>query len=484
MNARDVQQIVIFQFHVRSRTVHYTFHIHRKHFACQVLTLSVQHRTVCKCVAQQSVSLSKQFLHCVYVFTEFVNTRSVNRTDHFKFVRESVDNRVGSHHITVHYLERSKLVSIHCRYRELSSFLSHNSHAVLVCVGSKESRIFQQGRDAFVTLHLILHRSFHLAFHLNNSLVCRNYDNVTFLQADITISLSLQYIFIYVNVGHRVSVSCHPDVSQAAKVGYTSCAVQSMEHRCESRQGIGARHHHFTHHVHLNASCISQCHLYLVSFIRIYLAQFALQILPCIGYVQSVQRNHSQSRYGDATVRRDFLSYRVLACPPYVYDDFIPRSQSVILGSGNIHVRFERQVLVCEDISSEHLVFRLHRFDRPSVFIHCDKHVRIIHCRVVQHSQLHLVVSLYVGLLVTVEFPLSHPAVGAYPVRNAAAVAYLSRLIHFLQSQGLFLRHTLGSEFHHQLLLVFTLFHTVLNVLYHLRVSHARLGKNRKCSHH
>ena len=207
MNARDVQQIVILQFHVRSRTVHYTFHIHRKHFACQVLALSVQHRTVCKCVAQQSVSLCKQFLHCVYVFTEFVNTRSVNRTNHFQFVRESVDNRVGSHHITVHHLERSEIISIYSSYRELSSFLSHHSHAVLVCVGSKESRIFQQGRDAFVTLHLILHRSFHLAFHLYYSLVSRNYDNVTFLQADITLSLSLQYILIHVNVSYSISVS-------------------------------------------------------------------------------------------------------------------------------------------------------------------------------------------------------------------------------------------------------------------------------------
>ena len=77
MNAWDIQQVVVSQFHISRRTFHDTFNIDRQYLACQVLSLSVEHRTVCKRVSQQSVGLSKEFLHSIYPVAEFIYSRSI-----------------------------------------------------------------------------------------------------------------------------------------------------------------------------------------------------------------------------------------------------------------------------------------------------------------------------------------------------------------------------------------------------------------------
>ena len=152
-----------------------------------------------------------------------------------------------------------------------------------------------------------------------------------------------------------------------------------MEDRSECRHGVCTRHHHFTHHVHPDAACITQSHLNLVTLVSIYSAQFASQILFRVGNVHSVERNHSQSRDCDSTVRRNLLANGVLAGTPYIDDNLIARSQTVVLWSSHIHVRFESKIFVGEYIASEHLIFRIFLLYWLTIFINQNICITGIH---------------------------------------------------------------------------------------------------------
>ena len=248
-----------------------------------------------------------------------------------------------------------------------------------------------------------------------------------------------------------------------------------MEDRSECRHGVCTRHHHFTHHVHPDAACISQSHLNLITLIGIYSAQFASQILFRVSNVHSVERNHSQSRNCDSTVRRNLLTNGVFAGTPYIDDNLIARSQTVVLWSSHIHVRFESKILVGEYIASEHLIFRIYRSYRSAILIQR-------HCyggRVVHYHSTHNIITLSLLHVVFSKVFLSQSAIRISCFSTACTRTNLSRLIHFLQSQDLVSAHSFGRKFHHQLLLALSLLCTFLYILNHLRVSHSRLSHYR-----
>ena len=148
-----------------------------------------------------------------------------------------------------------------------------------------------------------------------------------------------------------------------------------MEYRRERRQRIRTRRHHFPHHVHLDGTDISQCHLDVIARIRINLSKFLLQQLACILNRHVVQVHRTQVDDVHIAVGRNLQPHGILASAPHVDNHLVTRSQAVVFRRSHAQVRLESQLFNVEDIPSEHIVLAGNHRRQVAAFLHGLLHI-------------------------------------------------------------------------------------------------------------
>ena len=147
--------------------------------------------------------------------------------------------------------------------------------------------IFQQGGHTLILLHLISHRTFHIASHIHNTVIGAHDDDIAISQADIARKTAIEDIIIDIDNRQLTTATIDLDITERTQTVDTASHVKGMEHGGEGGKRISARSRDLTHHIHRDSTCLSDGHT--DAGLAITLSQLVLNLL--IGLC------HSQSAY-------------------------------------------------------------------------------------------------------------------------------------------------------------------------------------------
>ena len=129
-----------------------------------------------------------------------------------------------------------------------------------------------------------------------------------------------------------------------------------MENSGERRESVCSRSLHFAHDIHHNGACLTDRELYLT--VAVTAAEGGTETCIRLLDSESTHLNRTESFDGDATIGRHCTLFRLLRSAVNIDEHGIAGTQTVVLRGGNVHVRFEREFVVIEDIASEHFLFQ------------------------------------------------------------------------------------------------------------------------------
>ena len=127
-----------------------------------------------------------------------------------------------------------------------------------------------------------------------------------------------------------------------------------MEDGGEGRQRVGSRHLHLAHHVHHDGTGLSHGELNLAAAVAC--AQGGAQMSVGLTDGHAAHVHGSEAFDGHGTVGRHGALDAFLRGTVDVDKHGVARSQTVVLWRGDIHIGFEGQVFVVEDVTSEHFL--------------------------------------------------------------------------------------------------------------------------------
>ena len=141
MYAGDVEHVVAGERHVGAGTFHDAADVKLEHLVGQVVTLAIEHGTIEKSVACQSVRLFDELAYSLHFPAQLVDSRPVDRSAHFQFVFEAVEYGIDRHHVAVTQLESRIITPVDRGHLILLPVLPHHAHSLRISISREPSGI-------------------------------------------------------------------------------------------------------------------------------------------------------------------------------------------------------------------------------------------------------------------------------------------------------------------------------------------------------
>ncbi|MBV6456773.1 MAG: hypothetical protein LMBGKNDO_01680 [Bacteroidales bacterium] len=308
-----------------------------------------------------------------------VRTRPENSSGNLHPVLVAFQDAPYTYRIPVLHYKRFIIGHFYGKHPSFSHPVTDQLHIPFVGITGKTSGITDQLCQRFVPHHFIDHGAFYLSGDLYPIVIRFHFHNVVFFQDNILAAVAPQQVFVNVSLYLQFSVAVHFYIPQTSDFVDSSCRVQGVKDRGKGRQAVCSGSLHLAHDIDFDGAHISHRDLNE----RPWVGRPQIGIDPAEGRfdlgasfldVHSLQVDRAYVGYVDVPVRADLLAYGQFAVSPYIYDDFIPRSQFVIFRGGHVHVGLEGQVLGSEQVFPENRYwparrcflhyddFRFHRF--------------------------------------------------------------------------------------------------------------------------
>ena len=281
-----------------------------------------------------------QGTNTVDLFAEIVHTRAEDSSSHFYSVGITVEDRLHGNGVAVSDAERAHVELVDIEHCIFAACLAVHAHGLLVGVAREATGIAQQRLQALVTLHLIIHGSFHLARDVHQTVVGSHDDDVAVVQPHVARHLPVEDVVVDVADRDEAVVSVNLYVAQRAYVVGAAGHVEGVEHRGECRQGVGARLHDLAHDIDRHRPRLSERQVDAARLV----ARAERGAQPCLG------RRHGESShaYGavaldhDVAVGRHGAVHRLLRRAIDVHRHLVAGAEHVVLWRGNVHQRLKR----------------------------------------------------------------------------------------------------------------------------------------------
>ncbi len=197
----------------------------------------------------------------------------------------------------------------------------------------------------------------------------------------------MHQVVINIDYRRRLTGTKNTDRTQTPNSVDAACRIQCMKSRSKRRQRVGARRHHFTHHIHTDGTHISHRYGQKSTWLRriqigINRGKSIANMCRCLIHLHPAELNAPQPRHGDMSVGSNGVTHIQFGIAPYIDDHLIARPQNIVGRRRHIHVRLKSEVMGREKILPENAVFLRnqlfcpppqgchHHFRSPPRFLH------------------------------------------------------------------------------------------------------------------
>ena len=144
MDARDVEDVVLHELHVRCCACHDRSDVYREYLEGEVLTLSCDEAAVGERVALEAFSLLDELLHRADLVSEFVCTWAVYCTLDLDPVLEPVEHRSDCEGITFHEFESSVVRLVDCEYLIFRAIAANHADVLCICISCEPCSVVDE----------------------------------------------------------------------------------------------------------------------------------------------------------------------------------------------------------------------------------------------------------------------------------------------------------------------------------------------------
>ena len=246
----DEQHVVFLQRNVGSLTAHDPLHVDGHHLQRSVRAHAMHHGMCRKSLFGKALGMFYQRANAINRSSHLIDARAEHSPFHLDAVGKTRQNGVDAHRVFVGEMERVEVELADVVHREFPSRLSHQPYRLRISIARKATGIFQQGTHALAAFHFVVHRPLHLTGDVDNAVVSPNDNHVVVSQAHIARELPVEDIVVDVHHGDEFVAPIHLDVAQRTQTIDAAGHIQSVKHRCKSRERIGAGQLHLAHYIH------------------------------------------------------------------------------------------------------------------------------------------------------------------------------------------------------------------------------------------
>ncbi len=201
-DAREDQHVVAPQRDVGHLARHHPGQIQRLHFERQILAFAQQQGASREGVAAEPSGPGDQFADGMQPRAQFVHARAVDGSAHLHAVGEAVQHRPHGDDIDVLEHPAGIVGFADAEDPVLAARFADDAHLVAVGVAAEPAGILHQAAQALAGLHLVVHRTLHLARDLDADAVGRYDDCIALLEADAVLQPSFEQQFVEIRTGH------------------------------------------------------------------------------------------------------------------------------------------------------------------------------------------------------------------------------------------------------------------------------------------
>ena len=232
--------------------------------------------------------------------------------------------------------------------------LAVDADSLAVSVAGESARILKERSYRLIGFHLIIHRTLHLTRDVHEAVVRSHNDDVVVGKTYIARKLAVEDIVIDIYYRNKAVVAINLDVTQRTYLVRAASHVKGVEDSGKGRERIRTRSLHLAHHVHHDGAGLSHGQTNLAAAVAA--AKCGAQTSVGLRDGQTAYLYRTEALDGNATVRRNRTLLRLLRRSIHVHEDGITRTETIVLRSGDVHVRLEGKLLIVKDIASEHLL--------------------------------------------------------------------------------------------------------------------------------
>ena len=291
--------------------------------------------------------------HTVDVFAQLVDTRTEHSAFHLNAILIAIKDRVNRHLVAIGHAKIAHFELIHVEHRSAFTRSTQQPNRFFIRIAGKTTGIAQQRAHAFVTPHLIGHRTFHRTLHVNQAVIRPYNDDIIVVQPNVTHQTTIENIIIHIDHRHQTPTTINLDVAQCAQLVDAASHVKRMENTGKSTDCIGAGHLYFAHHVHNDGARLPHSGLNLTAAET--RSQRAAYLIVGRSHRHAAHSNGTIAWNGHGSFRRNHQRLGLLRSAKDVNHHLITRTDGVVGGCGNVHVGLEAQQLIIKNVAAKHL---------------------------------------------------------------------------------------------------------------------------------
>ena len=243
------ENVAILQRDVGCTTRQNALHIDRDDFQGAVGLETVHDGSGGKCLLGHALGSLQQRLNGVDVAAHLILTGAEDGASHLHHIVVAGDDGIDIHGVGIRHAEAGGVKLVDVVDGPFASRLAEDAHGLRIGVARETACVADEGGEALVAFHLVVHWTLHLARDVDKAVVGSDHDHIVVGQVDVAALLTVEDVVIDVDDGDKLVVAIDLDIAERTQVADATSQVEGVEYGGKGRDGIGARRVDLTHHI-------------------------------------------------------------------------------------------------------------------------------------------------------------------------------------------------------------------------------------------
>ena len=204
-----------------------------------------------------ALSLVKECAHAVDMLAKIVLAGTEHGTTHLNGVGKARQNGVYLNRVAVGHVEAGKVELANVIYRIFAACLTVDTYCLGVGIACERTCIFEKRGYRLVLLHLVEHRTLHLARNVDKTVVGSYHDYVAFGKTHVARKATVENVVVDIDHCDESTATIHLDVTQRTEFVGAASHIKGVEHCGECRQRVCAWQAYLAHDIDHDGACLT-----------------------------------------------------------------------------------------------------------------------------------------------------------------------------------------------------------------------------------
>ena len=352
----DIEHVLVLQRHVRFCTGHDALQIDGEHLLGAVRFQTAQYCTTRHGRREQSIGTLYQALDAEHLLAQTIHARTRHGTRHLYHILIEVEVGIDADMVAIRQFEGREVELLDIEHILHGLRIAEHTDRLFVGIAGEAASIADERLQALPVAQLVAHGALHPTRDADETVIGTYLDDIVVLQAHIACQSTAEDELIDIDHRHQFSLAIELDVTKRSQATDATRQIEGVVDGRQGAQRISTRHADLTQHVDLDGACLTQGDTD-VRALEVFAQTSADAVLGSTN-LQTAHLNGTELRNIDVALGTHLQLEALPGGAIDVDHQYIARSQDIVLGSGNIHIRCKGQSGIVKDVAAKNLTTR------------------------------------------------------------------------------------------------------------------------------